>query len=80
MDYEVVQCNGVLAPARVPAAIVARLNGEIERMLALPEMKARLSTDGTNLTGGAPERFASFIRADMDKCAKVINAVHVQVD
>ena len=78
--YEVVQWNGVLAPARVPAAIVARLNSEIERMLALPEMKSRLAADGADAAGGPPEKFAAFIRADIDKWTKVIKAANVQVD
>ena len=78
--YEVVQWNGVLAPARVPAAIVARLNSEIERMLALPEMKSRLAADGADPAGGSPERFAAFIRTDIDKWAKVIKAASVQMD
>ncbi len=78
--YEVVQWNGVLAPARVPAAIVARLNSEIERMLALPEMKSRLAADGADAAGGPPEKFAAFIRTDIDKWTKVIKAANVQVD
>ncbi len=78
--YEVVQWNGVLAPARVPAAIVARLNSEIERMLALPEMKSRLAADGADAAGGPPEKFAAFICSDIDKWTKVIKAANVQVD
>jgi tripartite-type tricarboxylate transporter receptor subunit TctC len=79
-DYEVVQWNGVLAPARVPAVIVARLNTEIERILALPEMKSRLATDGADPAGGSPEKFGAFIRADIAKWMKVIKAANVQVD
>ena len=78
--YEVVQWNGVLAPARVPAAIIVRLNNEIERILALPDIKSRLATDGADPAGGSPERFGVFIRADIDKWAKVIKAANVQVD
>lgn len=78
--YEVVQWNGVLAPARVPAAIIARLNSEIERILALPEMKARLIADGADPAGGPPEKFAAFMRADIDKWAKVIKAANVTAD
>ena len=78
--YEVVQWNGVLAPARVPAAIIARLNREIERMLALPEMKSRLAADGADTAGGPPEKFSAFIRADIEKWAKVIKAANVQLD
>ena len=78
--YEVVQWNGVLAPARVPAAIIARLNSEIERLLALPEMKTRLAADGADPAGGSPEQFGAFIRADIEKWTRVIKAAKVQVD
>ncbi len=78
--YEVLQWNGMLAPARVPATIIARLNSEIERILAQPEMKSRLAADGADPAGGPPEKFAAFIRADIDKWAKVIKAAHVQAD
>ncbi len=78
--YEVVQWNGVLAPARVPAEIIARINTEIERILALPEMKSRLAADGADPAGGPPGKFAAFIRADIEKWAKVIKAANVQVD
>ena len=78
--YEVVQWNGMLAPARVPPAIIARLNSEIERILALPEMKSRLAADGADPVGGSPEKFGAFIRADIDKWARVIKAAKVQVD
>jgi tripartite-type tricarboxylate transporter receptor subunit TctC len=74
------QWNGVLAPARVPAAIIARLNNEIERILASPEMKSRLAADGADAAGGSTEQFGVFIRADIDKWAKVIKAAIVQVD
>ena len=78
--YEVVQWNGMLAPARVPQAIIARVNAEIERVLTLPEMKARLMADGADPVGGSPEKFGAFMRTDIDKWARVIKAANVQVD
>ena len=78
--YEVVQWNGMLAPARVPSAIIARLNSEVERILQLAEMKTRLAADGADPLGGPPEKFSAFIRADIEKWAKVIKAANVQVD
>ena len=78
--YEVSQWNGLLAPARVPGAIIARLNTEIERILTLPEMKARLAADGAEPVGGSPARFAAFMRADVDKWARVIKQANVQID
>jgi tripartite-type tricarboxylate transporter receptor subunit TctC len=78
--YEVVQWNGMLAPARVAPVIIARLNSEIERILALPEMKTRLAADGADAIGGSPEKFSAFIRADVEKWTKVIKTANVQVD
>ena len=78
--YDVVQWNGMLAPARVPAAIIARLNHEIERVLALPDMKSRLAADGADAVGGSSERFGAFIRADIEKWAKMIKTANVQLD
>ena len=49
-------------------------------MLALPEMKSRLAADGADAAGGPPEKFAAFIRSDIDKWTKVIKAANVQVD
>ncbi len=78
--YEVVQWNGMLAPARVPPAIISRLNSEIERILALPDMKSRLAADGADAVGGTSDKFGAFIRADIDKWARVIKAANVTVD
>lgn len=70
--YEVTGWYGVFAPAKTPRAIVLRLNGEIARILALPDVRKRLSAEGAELMAGTPEQFAAFIKSELAKWAKAV--------
>lgn len=63
---------GVLAPKGTPGEIVARLNRELVKILHIPQMKQNLLGKGAESVGGTPEEFAAFIKAEIDKWAKVI--------
>ena len=67
--------SGIMAPAGLPKALVAKINGEIERILAKPEVRDRLSADGAQPGGGPPERFGAFIKAEITKWAKVVKGI-----
>lgn len=71
---------GVLAPAGTPAAIVARLNTEIIRVLQAPDIKARLVNDGVEIRGGSPQEFAAVIKSERAKWAKVVKESGAKVD
>jgi tripartite-type tricarboxylate transporter receptor subunit TctC len=71
---------GVLAPAGTPAAVVARLNAEITRMLQLPEVRERLASEGGEILGGSIERFASFLRAEHAKWSQIVKESGARVD
>ena len=71
---------GVFAPGGTPPAIVARLNAEIVRALATPEMRERLAALGAEPVGNKPEEFAAFIREEIPKYAKVIKASGAKAD
>ena len=53
---EVYNYWGIVAPAGTPAAIVQRLNGEVQKFLAQKDVQERLASDGVDLTPGGPER------------------------
>lgn len=72
--YEVTQWSGVLAPAGTPPAIIARINAEIDKILRKPVLRERLAADGAQAGGGAPDKFAAFIKADITKWSKVVKA------
>jgi tripartite-type tricarboxylate transporter receptor subunit TctC len=69
--YEASQWWGVLAPAKVPASIVAKLNSEINTILSADEMKARLANEGAEPVLMTPDAFTSFVRNEIVKFRKV---------
>src|SRR5712692_9652221 len=63
---------GIYAPAGLPPAVLAKLNGEINKVLAHPEMKAALAKIGVAPRGTSPEESAAFTRDEFEKWKKVI--------
>jgi tripartite-type tricarboxylate transporter receptor subunit TctC len=70
--YESVGWFGVMAKAGVPSDVIARLNGEINRILQLPDMRERLRELGAEPARTTPEEFLSFVKADNAKWGKLI--------
>ncbi len=77
-DFEAGSWYGVLAPAGTPRDVIAKLHGEIVRVLALPDVKQRLAAEGAVGIGNTPEQFADQIRKDMARWAKVAKAANVK--
>lgn len=63
---------GILATAGTPAPVITKLNGEINKALASPELKEKLVSVGVQPIGTTPEKFQSFIRSEATRYAKVI--------
>ena len=75
--YEATTWFGLLAPAKTPKEIVARLNADVDKALKGPDLKERFINEGIEPMGGPPEAFTKFIRSEIDKYAKVIKATNV---
>jgi tripartite-type tricarboxylate transporter receptor subunit TctC len=71
---------GVVARLGTPKEIVARLNAEVTKMLAQPEMRERLEREGAELIPGAPERLGALIEADLMKWRKLIAEAKVELE
>ena len=69
---------GVLVPAGTPQDVIDRLHREIVRIVALPDVRARLSALGFEPIASTPEEFADRIRWEIDKWAKVIRAANIR--
>ena len=78
--FETGSWQGVIAPPGTPREIVARLNAEIGRILATPEMRDKLGNQGADVRTNSPEEFAAFIRAEKDRWAKVVKDANVKVE
>ncbi|HEV7803695.1 MAG TPA: tripartite tricarboxylate transporter substrate binding protein, partial [Burkholderiales bacterium] len=71
--------NGVLVPARTPAAIVGRLNAEIVAILKEPAIRERFAAQGAEAVGSSSAEFAAHIRREIDKWGKVVRAAGLTV-
>jgi len=78
--FEVIAWAGVIAPAKTPKTIVARLNAEVNRALAAPAVGGKLTALGYELFGGTPEQFAEHIRKEAVKWADVVKRAGITID
>ena len=78
--FEADQWYGVVAPAGTPAAVVARLNAEINKALALPEVAQQLAVEGAVPTPNTPQAFAALIQRELPRWAEVVKAGNVKPD
>jgi tripartite-type tricarboxylate transporter receptor subunit TctC len=70
--YDASTWYGIIAPAGVPRAVIARLNREIVAVLAMPEFREQLMAAGADPAPNTPDEFAALIKAEIAKWAKVI--------
>jgi tripartite-type tricarboxylate transporter receptor subunit TctC len=72
--YEFTQWYGLLAPAKTPREIVAVLHGALLKSMEDAEVKKRVSLEGGAFAPGTPEQFAAFLRLELEKNARMIQA------
>jgi len=77
--YEAINWFGLLAPARVSPAITMKVNAEVNRIIQLGDVKERLQSVGADPVGGAASDFASYIRIDTEKWAKLIKDANIEL-
>lgn len=70
----------VLAPAKTPPEIVARMNAEISKALQNPDTAKKLEAQGISLIGGAPETARVFIEKQIDIWGKVVKDYGIKAD
>ncbi|SPR95979.1 Bug family tripartite tricarboxylate transporter substrate binding protein [Cupriavidus taiwanensis] len=71
---------GVFAPGKTPAAIINRLNAELNKALAEPEVHERLLKGGEVPTGGTPAQFAKAIREESAENARIVREAGIKAD
>jgi tripartite-type tricarboxylate transporter receptor subunit TctC len=71
---------GLLAPAGTPGAVVTRLNGEINQILALPDVRETLEKQGLSPTPGTPDALAKLVQSDLARWADVVKRAKITAD
>jgi tripartite-type tricarboxylate transporter receptor subunit TctC len=77
-DYQSTTWYGLLAPAGTPAAIIARLNGAMHKVLELPEVKDRLLDDGAEPSSGTPKQFQDHIASEMARAKEIVQRAGIK--
>ncbi|MGN6114698.1 MAG: tripartite tricarboxylate transporter substrate-binding protein, partial [Nitrobacter sp.] len=78
--YEASAWFGMGAPKKTPADVIAKLNGEINAILAEPNIKTRIGELGGVIMAGTPEDFGKVIVSETEKWAKVVQFAGARVD
>ena len=78
--FSAVTWYGILAPARTPAPILARLNDEINKALKDPVVRSAIEKDGGEVLGGTQRRFAELMKSELASWGTVVKASGAKVD
>lgn len=78
--YDYASWIGLLAPAKTPQPIIARLNAEAVKALQTPELKAILAVEGSEPVGNSPAEFAAILRTEVARWMKVVKAAGIKAD
>jgi tripartite-type tricarboxylate transporter receptor subunit TctC len=78
--FETVAWFGLLAPAGTPHDVIDRLAAEVQKIVKMPDVRARIEATGAQAVGSTPAEFAKRIHDDVDKWKRVAAAAKVQID
>ena len=78
--FEATVWYGLMGPAKMPPAMVARMNDDINKVLAMSDVQEKMEQYGAEDGGGSTEKFASFIKAEQLKWAQVAADAKVKAD
>lgn len=78
--YELTNWFGLVAPSATPAAIVAKINADVVKVLKDPAIAERLSGMGATAIGNSPAEFGAVMRADSEKWGKLIREAHIKAE
>jgi len=72
--------HGILAPAGTPAAVVAKLNADLNAVVRSPDVVQKFGTQGIEVTGGSPADFTAFLKQDLAKYQKLVARANIKLD
>jgi tripartite-type tricarboxylate transporter receptor subunit TctC len=78
--FEVITWFGILTTAGTPKDVIARLNQELVRSLAVPAVKAQATTLGMEIVGSSAEDYAAFLRSENAKWGKMVKALNLRAN
>ena len=78
--FEVIVWYGIFAPAGTPEAIINRLNGELRKITAMPDVRKKLTEEGADAINSSPREFEQRIQKDYETWKKVVDSSGAKAD
>ena len=78
--YEANAWFGIYAPARVSAGLLAKVNADVQRAVALPDVQERFAVQGAEPNPMTVGQFSAFVRSEVARWAKVVAAAGARID
>jgi tripartite-type tricarboxylate transporter receptor subunit TctC len=78
--FEATVWYGLMGPGKMPPAMAQRMNEDVNKVLAMPDVQEKMEQYGAEDGGGSIEKFASYIKDEQQKWAQVAKAANVKVD
>jgi tripartite-type tricarboxylate transporter receptor subunit TctC len=79
-EVEVETWYGAFAPAGTPAAVVSRINSELNTLLGEPGIRESLARQGMTPVGGPPERLGEHVKRELERWSRVVRAANIKAD
>ena len=79
-SYEVLNWQGIVVPARTPAAIIQTLHQKLVVALKMPGMNEALTVQGFDANGGGPEEFGALIKSELARYAKIVKIAGIRAE
>ncbi len=79
-DFEAITWYGLFLPAGAPAVVTAKLNGEIVKVLNLPDFRAWLAEQGAEAAATTPDEFGAFVKSEIARYAPLVKKSGLKVD
>ena len=78
--FETTLWHGVLAPAKVPRHVITRVNQEVVKVIAMPDIQKLLQFEGGSASPSTPEEFQAFLREEVNRWDKMVKQTGIKVD
>jgi tripartite-type tricarboxylate transporter receptor subunit TctC len=78
--YEHEPWNGLFAPAGIPKPVLAKISGEVMRVVHEADVKKVFETDGATPVGNKPQEFAVVLKSEIEKWRKVAKAANIKLE
>jgi tripartite-type tricarboxylate transporter receptor subunit TctC len=78
--FEMSAWQGIVVPSGTAPAIIARLNSELQKVLASAEVRSKLLATGTEILGGTPEQYSQYIQSELKRFALLAREAGVRID